>query len=72
MSDQPGNNKGHRGYKKRQQVTIRPTKWRGTLTKRTTKQLVIPMAEKVNDGGLYFRIQIPQHACLSHWVTSLF
>ena len=46
MFDQPGNNKGHGGYKKRQQVTIRLAKWLRHFDKHTMKQLVIPMAEK--------------------------
>lgn len=51
MFDQPGNNKGHGGYKKRQQVTIRLAKWLRLLTKHTMKQLVIPMAEKSRREG---------------------
>lgn len=44
MSDQPGNNKAHRGYKKRQQVTIRPVKGTGCLTRHTQEPTAIPMA----------------------------
>ena len=51
MFDQPGNNKGHGGYKKRQQVTIRLAKWLRHFDKHTMKQLVIPMAEKSTREG---------------------